>query len=71
MPSHSQSCRCSLHAEITTSRADCYRQLARAIVGPLHPQDDLAVVLAHELTEHDRFVGPVYTVVPIRRRHAA
>jgi hypothetical protein len=69
MSSHPETCRCSFDAQIATSRHACYRQLARAILGPLPPQDDLA--LAHALAEHVRFMGSARTVTPIRRRRAA
>ena len=54
MPIHLPSCRCSLHAPITTNQHACYRQLAHAILGPLAPQDELELV--HALAEHARFL---------------
>jgi hypothetical protein len=48
--SHPQTCRCDLHAEISTSRQECYRQLAHAILGPVAPKEDLA--LARALAVH-------------------
>ncbi len=69
MSSHPQTYCCSLHAQITTKRYECYCQLARAILGPLPPQDDLA--LADALAEHARFIAPARTVTPIRWPRAA
>ena len=65
--SHTQTCRCDLHAEISTSRQECYRQLAHAILGPVAPQEDLA--LARALAIHAQL--PLSNVTPIRPRRAA
>ncbi|MBV9131291.1 MAG: hypothetical protein JO318_01255, partial [Chloroflexi bacterium] len=48
--SHPDTCRCSLHAQLAARRHECYRQLAKAILGPAAPQEDLA--LARALAEH-------------------
>lgn len=69
-PSHSASCRCSLHIEIAARRHDCYRQLAHAILGPAAPREDSALALA--LAEHAQLLlHPSSNVTPIRRRRAA
>jgi len=52
MPIHPPACRCSHHAPISTNQHACYRQLARAILGPLAPHDELALVEA--LADHAR-----------------
>ena len=65
--SHPQTCRCGLHSEITLSRQECYRQLAHAILGPVAPQEDLA--LARALAIHAQL--PINNVTPIRPRRAA
>jgi hypothetical protein len=69
MSIHSPSCRCSLHAPITTSRHECYRQLAKAILGGLPPQDDLA--LASALAVDPRFKASTITVRSMSQRLAA
>ncbi len=67
--SHPSTCRCSLHAQLAARRHECYRQLARAILGPAAPQEDLA--LARALAEHAALLGAARNVTPIRPRHAA
>ena len=65
----SQSCRCSLHTELAARRHECYRQLARTILGPEAPREDLA--LARALAEHAVLLGAAKNVTPIRSRRAA
>ena len=65
--SHPQTCRCGLHSQITTSRQECYRQLAHAILGPVAPQEDLA--LARALAVHAQL--PFNNITPMRPRRAA
>jgi hypothetical protein len=67
--SHQDTCRCSLHAQLAARRHECYRQLARAILGPAAPQEDLA--LARALKDHAAAIGAVKNVTPIRPRRAA
>jgi len=67
--SHSQTCRCSLHAQQAARRHECYRELAKAILGPAAPQEDLA--LARALAEHAVRLGVVKNVTPIRPRRRA
>jgi hypothetical protein len=64
-----QACRCSLHAQLAARRHECYRQLARAILGPAAPREDLA--LARALADHAALLGAVKKVTPIRSRRAA
>jgi len=65
--SHSQACRCGLHAQSTLSRHECYRHLAHAILGPVAPKEDLA--LARALAEHANL--PFNNVIQIRPRRVA
>ncbi len=65
--SHPHTCRCGLHAQFTSIRQECYRQLAHAILGPVGLQDDLA--LARALAQHANL--PFNNVTPIRPRRAA
>ena len=67
--SHPSTCRCGLHAQITTSRQECYRQLAHAILGPVAPKEDLA--LARALAVHAQLLSPVSNITPIRPRRVA
>ena len=68
--SHSDTCRCSIHAQLAARRHQCYRQLAKAILGPAAPQEDLA--LARALAEHAVSIGAIKNVTPMRpRRNAA
>jgi hypothetical protein len=67
--SHPDTCRCSLHAQIAARRHECYRQLAKAILGPAAPQEDLA--LARALADHAAALGVVKKITPIRPRRAA
>ena len=64
-----QSCRCSLHAQLAARRHECYRQLARAILGPAAPEED--VELARALADHAALLGVVKKVTPLRPRKAA
>jgi hypothetical protein len=52
-----------------SSRLDCYRQLAHAILGPAAPNEDLALVRA--LAEHARLLNPAANITQIRPRRAA
>jgi hypothetical protein len=65
----SPTCRCSLHTQLAARRHESYRQLARAILGPEAPREDLA--LAHALAEHAALLGAARKVTPIRARRAA
>jgi len=67
--SHAQTCRCSLHASLAARRHECYRQLAKAILGPAAPQEDLA--LARALAEHAKLLQPLGNVTEFRPRRAA
>ena len=67
--SHSQTCRCSLHADLAARRHECYRQLAQVILGPAAPQEDMA--LARALADHAALLGVAKNVTPIRPRRAA
>ena len=67
--SHPQTCRCSLHAELAARRHECYRQLAKAILGPAAPEEDLA--LARALGEHAAWLSVTRNISPIRRERAA
>ncbi|MBV8716611.1 MAG: hypothetical protein JO020_10400 [Chloroflexi bacterium] len=67
--SHPDTCRCSLHAQLAARRHECYRQLAKAILGPAAPQEDLA--LARALAEHAVTIGAIKNVTPIHARRAA
>jgi hypothetical protein len=69
LTSHPQTCRCGLHAQISTSRQECYRQLAHAILGPVAPQEDLA--LARALAVHAQQLLPFNNVTRIRPRRVA
>jgi hypothetical protein len=64
-----QACRCSLHAQLEARRHECYRQLARTILGPAAPREDLA--LARALADHAALLGAVKNVTPIRPGRAA
>jgi hypothetical protein len=68
--SHQDSCRCSLHAQLAARRHECYRSLAKAILGAAAPEEDLA--LANALADHAVAlgVGPK-NVTPIRPRRRA
>jgi hypothetical protein len=50
-------------------RHECYRQLARAILGPGAPQHDAD--LARALAEHASLLRAPDNVTPIRRRRVA
>ena len=67
--SHPNTCRCSLHAQLAARRHECYRQLAKAILGPAAPREDLA--LAQALADHAALLGVVPGVTPLRPRRAA
>jgi hypothetical protein len=64
-----KTCRCSLHSQLAARRQECYRQLARAILGPEAPQSDLG--LAQALADHAALLGVAKNVTPIRPRRAA
>jgi hypothetical protein len=64
-----KSCRCSLHAQLAARRHECYRQLARAILGPEAPHSDAELVRA--LADHAALLGVAKNVTPIRPRRAA
>jgi hypothetical protein len=66
---HSQACRCSLHTQLEARRHECYKQLARMILGPAAPKEDLA--LARALADHAALLGVAKNVTPIRPRRAA
>jgi hypothetical protein len=66
---HPQACRCSLHSQLEARRHECYRQLARAILGPAAPREDIA--LARALADHAALLGVAKNVTPIRSRRAA
>lgn len=66
---HQQTCRCSLHSQLAARRHECYRQLAKAILGPAAPREDLA--LARALADHAALLGVADKVTPLRRRRAA
>ena len=66
---HPQTCRCSLHASLDARRHECYRDLARAILGDQAPTNDLA--LARALADHARLLALTNNVTPFRRRPAA
>jgi len=68
-PTHPQACRCSLHSELEARRHQCYRSLAKAILGPAAPQEDLA--LARALADHAALLNAADKVTPIRRSRAA
>jgi hypothetical protein len=68
-PSQSQTCRCSLHVQLEARRHECYRQLAKAILGPSAPQEDLA--LARALAEHAALLKPLGNISEFRPRRAA
>jgi hypothetical protein len=67
--SHPEACRCSLHAQLAARRHECYRQLAKAILGPAAPQEDLALVRA--LADHAALLGTVNNITPLRAHRAA
>jgi hypothetical protein len=67
--SHTQTCRCSLHTQLAARRHECYRQLAKAILGPAAPQEDLA--LARALAEHAQLLQPLGNISEFRPRRAA
>jgi hypothetical protein len=60
-----QACRCSLHAQLAARRHECYRQLAKAILGPAAPEEDLA--LANALADH----AAKLKITPLHPRKAA
>jgi hypothetical protein len=62
---HQQACRCSLHAQLAARRHECYRQLAKAILGPAAPEEDVA--LANALADH----AARLKIAPLRPRQAA
>jgi hypothetical protein len=66
---HQESCRCSLHTALAARRHENYRQLAKAILGPAAPEDDLA--LARALGAHAALLGVAKYVTPLRPRRAA
>jgi hypothetical protein len=69
---HPQTCRCSLHSELAARRHECYRQLAKAILGPAAPREDLA--LARALADHAALLNADKAsekITPIRRSRAA
>jgi len=64
------SCRCSLHAQLAARRHECYRSLAKAILGPAAPTEDAA--LARALADHAAALGVgCENVTPIRPRRWA
>jgi hypothetical protein len=68
---HQDTCRCSLHAQLAARRHECYRSLAKAILGAAAPEEDLA--LAQALADHAVALGVHQNITPIRprRRSAA
>jgi hypothetical protein len=64
-----QACRCSLHSQLAARRHECYRQLAKAILGPAAPEEDLA--LARALADHAALLRVAEKVTPMRRRRVA
>jgi hypothetical protein len=58
-----------MHAELAARRHECYRQLAKAILGPEAPREDMA--LARALADHAALLGAAKNVTPIRPRRAA
>jgi hypothetical protein len=66
---HQESCRCSLHSQLAARRHECYRQLARAILGAEAPREDAELVRA--LADHAVQLGVVKKVTPIRGRRRA
>jgi hypothetical protein len=66
---HPQPCRCSLHGQTEARRHECYRQLARAILGPAAPREDAA--LARALADHTSRLQATSNITPFRRRPAA
>jgi hypothetical protein len=66
---HPHTCRCSLHAQLAARRHECYRQLAKAILGPAAPEEDLA--LARALADHAALLGVAKGVTPIGPRRVA
>jgi hypothetical protein len=67
MNKHLQTCPCSVHRQIELRRDACYRQLARAILGPSAPAEPKA--LAEALAEHAKLIRSVQQ--PSRPRRAA
>jgi hypothetical protein len=64
------SCRCSLHSQLAARRHECYRSLAKAILGPAAPEEDLT--LAHALADHAVALGLGHKkITPIRLRRRA
>ena len=64
------SCRCSLHAQLAARRHECYRSLAKAILGPAAPEADTE--LAQALADHAVALGVGHkNVTPIRARRRA
>jgi hypothetical protein len=66
---HPHSCRCSLHRTLEARRHECYRQLAKAILGPAAPNGDLALVRA--LADHAGLLGVADKLIPLPPRRAA
>ena len=71
MNNHPQSCRCRLHQRVLDAkRTECYRRLAKTILGPTAPDDTLA--LAHALSEHAKLIAQANSGRPdLRQRKAA
>jgi hypothetical protein len=68
---HQDTCRCSLHAQLAARRHECYRSLAKAILGSAAPAQDAA--LAQTLADHAVALGVGHnnvTPIPPRRRAA-
>lgn len=68
-PNQPQSPRCSSDAQTVASRHECYRRLARAILGPSAPSSD--VELADALLEHALRLEPANRITQLRSGHAA
>jgi hypothetical protein len=69
MSSHTSTCRCPLHRDLEARRAECYRELARAIVGPMPNTNDAE--LARALAHHARTLALANNVINLPRRRAA
>lgn len=66
---HPTACRCRIHSELAARRDDRYRQLAKAILGPTAPVEELALVRA--LAEHASPLRFTRDVTPLNRQRAA
>jgi hypothetical protein len=66
---HQDTCRCSLHAQLAARRHECYRSLAKAILGAGAPEDDAELTQA--LADHAVALGVHTNVTPIRPRRSS